>query len=156
MELPIGISDFKELVEYRNPLTHEPYLYVDKTPLIREVAGDGSKVIIITRPRRFGKTLNMSMLHYFFAPEIEGKPTAPLFKHLKIASDEPVMKMQGSHPVLFISFKGVDGPSFEDAQASLSNAIQFLLTATPKMLQQIMMRMWLSASMASPRGEMCQ
>lgn len=128
MELPIGISDFKKLVEYKNHYTNEPYLYVDKTPLIREIDADGTEVIIITRPRRFGKTLNMSMLQYFYAPEVNGEPTSHLFENLKIASDTRAMEKQGSHPVVFISFKGVDGPSFEDAQASLSNAIQFLFS----------------------------
>ena len=58
-KLPIGLSDFKELIE-------ENYYYFDKTNFIDEVIKDGSKVKLFARPRRFGKTLNMSMLKYFF------------------------------------------------------------------------------------------
>ena len=65
MQTPVGVSDFKVLIEYKNPLTKEGYLYVDKSLFIKEIIGDGKPVIILTRPRRFGKTLNLSMLHYF-------------------------------------------------------------------------------------------
>jgi Predicted AAA-ATPase len=60
MKLPIGVSDFKELIE-------GDYLFADKTLLIKDVIEDGAKVILITRPRRFGKTLNLSMLYYFLS-----------------------------------------------------------------------------------------
>ena len=60
MRLPIGISDFKELIEGE-------YLFADKSLFIKEIIEDGAKVIVITRPRRFGKTLNLSMLYYFLA-----------------------------------------------------------------------------------------
>lgn len=65
MHLPIGVSDFRELVEYKNPISREGHLYIDKSLLIREILDDSSKVIVFTRPRRFGKTLNLSMLQYF-------------------------------------------------------------------------------------------
>ena len=62
MNFPVGVSDFKELIQYKNPVTNEGYLFVDKSLFIKEVALDGSKVVVITRPRRFGKTINLSML----------------------------------------------------------------------------------------------
>ena len=66
MELPVGIDNFQELLTYRTP-NGEPYLFVDKSLFIKDILNDSAKVILITRPRRFGKTLNMSMLHHFFA-----------------------------------------------------------------------------------------
>ena len=102
--LPIGVSDFRKLVQYKNALG-DGYFYIDKTMLIREIIADGSEVIVLPRPRRFGKTLNLSMLNYFFASEVKGKSTAGIFDHLKIAKDTDVMKVQGKYPVIFISFK---------------------------------------------------
>ncbi len=104
-ELPIGISNFRTLIEYRNPLTQEGYLYVDKSLLIKAIIGDGSQVVVLTRPRRFGKTLNLSMLHHFFATEVEGQITKELFDKLKISKDPICMKEQGKYPVIFITFK---------------------------------------------------
>ncbi len=104
-ELPIGISNFRTLIEYRNPLTQEGYLYVDKSLLIKAIIGDGSQVVVLTRPRRFGKTLNLSMLHHFFATEVEGQPTKGLFDGLKISKDPICMKEQGQYPVIFITLK---------------------------------------------------
>lgn len=75
--MPIGISNFKEIIE-------KNYYYVDKTLLIKEILDDGSKVILLTRPRRFGKTINMSMLKYYF--ENTEKDNSYLFKDLKIFS----------------------------------------------------------------------
>ena len=94
MHLPIGISDFKELVEYKNPISGGGYLFVDKSLFIREVLDDSSKVIVLTRPRRFGKTLNLSMLHHFFAAEVEGQPTKHLFAGLKTESGSLVPSEQ--------------------------------------------------------------
>ena len=105
MQTPVGVSDFKVLIEYKNPLTKEGYLYVDKSLFIKEIIGDGKPVIILTRPRRFGKTLNLSMLHYFFATEVKGHPTKGLFDHLTIAKESKCMEQQGQYPVIFITFK---------------------------------------------------
>ena len=93
--LPVGVSDFKELIE-------ENYFFVDKTSFIKEVMQDGAKVILITRPRRFGKTLNLSMLHYF----LQIKSEQNLFGNLTISKDEQFCsKHQNKYPVIFVSFK---------------------------------------------------
>ena len=112
MHLPVGISNFKELVEYKNPITNEGLLYVDKTLFIKEILQDSSKVIVLTRPRRFGKTLNLSMLHHFFASEVEGEPTKNLFVELNIAKYLNCMQYQGKYPVVLITFKDLKQANF--------------------------------------------
>ena len=69
MKPPIGISDFRKLIEFKDS-KGDPYLFVDKSLFVKEIIEDPSNVILITRPRRFGKTLNMSLLHHFFAKEL--------------------------------------------------------------------------------------
>lgn len=105
MHLPVGTSNFRKLIEYKSPISGEGYLFVDKTELIREILDDLTEVIVLTRPRRFGKTLNLSMLHHFFAAEVEGQFTKGLFDGLKISQDSTCMKEQGQYPVIFITFK---------------------------------------------------
>jgi hypothetical protein len=94
-KIPIGISDFKDIMENN-------YYFVDKSLLIKEIVEDDSKVILIPRPRRFGKTINMSMLNSFFNNEDNSKE---LFKGLFIEHHKNIMKKQGKHPVIYISFK---------------------------------------------------
>ena len=91
--IPIGLSDFKELIE-------EDFYYFDKTKFIDEVIKDGAKVKLFTRPRRFGKTLNMSMLKYFFDIR-EAEENRKLFKGLYIEKTESY-KEQGQYPVIFL------------------------------------------------------
>lgn len=112
MHLPIGISDFRKLIEYTSSISGEGYLFVDKSLFIREILDDLTEVIVITRPRRFGKTLNLSMLQHFFASEVDGKPTAGLFDGLAIAKDPACMQYQGKYPVIFISFKDAKYKNF--------------------------------------------
>ncbi len=114
MKLPIGISDFKQLVTYSNPETGRSYLWIDKTLLIRELIGNGTAGTIITRPRRFGKTLNMSMLHYFCASTVNGESTAGLFDNLKIAQYPEIMALQGTYPVISLTFKGIKKTNYND------------------------------------------
>ncbi|MBF0205579.1 MAG: AAA family ATPase [Oligoflexia bacterium] len=79
MRLPVGYSDFKEIIDQK-------FDFVDKSLFIKEFLDDTStKVAVITRPRRFGKTLNLSMLRYFLAAEVNGESTKGLFSNLKIA-----------------------------------------------------------------------
>ena len=103
--LPIGIEDFKEIRE-------EGYYYVDKTALIEQVLEKRSKVTLFTRPRRFGKSLNMSMLKRFF--EIGTDPS--LFEGLHISKNaELCERYMGKYPVIAISLKGVDAASYQEA-----------------------------------------
>lgn len=102
--LPVGISNFKSLID-------GGYAYVDKTLLIQEIVEEGIQVSLIPRPRRFGKTLNLSMLRYFF--EKEQEDTSYLFKDLKIWKNKRCRAMQGQFPVIFITFKDVKHSSWE-------------------------------------------
>ena len=120
MQLPIGISDFRKLIEYRNPLNQkESYLYVDKSLFIKEILGDGAEVIILTRPRRFGKTLNLSMLYYFYSNSVHEANTAELFKHLAIAKESDSMHYQGKYPTIFITLKDLKYTRYEECMAKL-------------------------------------
>jgi hypothetical protein len=112
--LPIGISDFKELID-------NGYAYVDKTLLIQEILEKGTKVALIPRLRRFGKTLNLSMLRYFF--EKTKEEASYLFKHLKIWQNEKCRALQGEFPVVFITLKDVKHSSWQDTLISLKRVI---------------------------------
>ena len=102
-KLPIGISDFKELIE-------DNYYYIDKTAFINEIIEGSPKIILLPRPRRFGKTLNLSMLNYFFNVENSNKN---LFNGLNIAKNQEAMEHLNRYPIIYISFKDVKEESFE-------------------------------------------
>ncbi len=87
MYVPIGVSNFRELIDYRTE-DGERFLFIDKSLLIREITTDPARVIVLTRPRRFGKTINLSMLEHFLSAEVNGKPTKTLFDGLNI-QDHP-------------------------------------------------------------------
>lgn len=114
--LPLGISDFKRIID-------GGYAYVDKSLFIQELVEAGAHVSLIPRMRRFGKTLNLSMLQYFF--EKGDKDTSYLFKSLKIWQNEKMKALQGQFPVIFLSLKDIKYSSWEDAfkafQSLLSN-----------------------------------
>lgn len=112
--LPIGISDFKKVIE-------EGYTYVDKSLFIQELIEKGGEVSLIPRMRRFGKTLNLSMLRYFF--EKREKETEYLFTHLKIWQNEHYRKMQGQYPVIFLTLKDVKYSNWEETFSALSEVI---------------------------------
>ena len=114
-KLPIGLSDFKELIE-------ENYYYFDKTNFIDEVIKDGSKVKLFARPRRFGKTLNMSMLKYFFDVK-EAEENRKLFKNLYIEKTEN-FREQGQYPVVFLSLKDLKADNWE----SMVNYLKVLIS----------------------------
>src|SRR3990167_4746223 len=109
--LPIGISDYKEVVT-------KDYYFVDKTLLIQELLDIKYKVYLLCRPRRFGKTLNLSMLKYFFEKTEESN--AHLFADKKIWQHQELQKGQGSHPVIFITFKDVKEDNFEKTYNNLA------------------------------------
>ncbi|MCD8231268.1 MAG: ATP-binding protein [Clostridiales bacterium] len=105
MKLPIGIEDFKEI-------RTAGFYYVDKTGLIRDLLNNWAKVNLFTRPRRFGKSLNMSMLKYFF--DIGG--SEELFQGLEIAKETQLCdEYMGKFPVISVSLKGINAPSFKIA-----------------------------------------
>ena len=109
LKLPVGIEDFQEIRRLG-------FYYVDKTKLIEQLLENWGKVNLFTRPRRFGKTLNMSMLRYFF--EIGTDRT--LFDGLYISQNKQLCEEYlGKFPVIFLSLKGVDGLTFEKAKAKL-------------------------------------
>ena len=115
--IPDGISDFKTLIENN-------YYYVDKTPFISEVGKNVGKTLLFTRPRRFGKTLNMSMLKYFFDVR-EAEENRKLFKGLEIQKSS-YFKEQGKYPVIFISMKDIKEMSFDRAITEVKNLLSSL------------------------------
>jgi hypothetical protein len=114
LKLPVGIEDFEEI--------HKAgFYYVDKTRLIEQLLEQWGKANLFTRPRRFGKTLNMSMLKCFF----EIGTDASLFDGLYISKNKELCENYlGKYPVIFISLKGVDGLTFEEAQNMLHTIIR--------------------------------
>lgn len=108
--IAIGIQDFGDLI--RNE-----YFYIDKTAWIREWWESGDLVTLITRPRRFGKTLNMSMLEYFFANRHEQDQS--LFEKLEIWKDPKYRKLQGTFPVISLSFANIKEKRYADARKKI-------------------------------------
>ena len=117
--LAIGVSDFKKIIE-------GDFYYFDKTKLIEEIIKDGSEVKLFARPRRFGKTLNMSMLKYFF--DIENKEeNKEIFKDLYIEKTE-TFKEQGQYPVIFLSLKDLKALTWEQMEKAIKSAISRLFS----------------------------
>lgn len=106
----IGIQDFGDLIKHN-------CFYVDKTPFIKEWWESRDSVTLITRPRRFGKTLNMSMLEYFFSVEYE--KYGFLFQGLSIWEDEEYRKLQGTYPVINLSFANIKENNYESARKKI-------------------------------------
>ena len=115
--LAIGTSDFKSLI------TGNAF-YIDKTKFIEEILEDLSEVKLFTRPRRFGKTLNLSMLKYFFDVE-NAEENRKLFNNLYISQSE-YMKYQGQYPVIFISMRNVEAENWEKSYFNTRNLISSL------------------------------
>ena len=126
--LAIGLSDFKHLIE-------EDFYYFDKTKFIEEVIKDGSQVKLFARPRRFGKTLNMSMLKYFF--DIENKEeNKEIFKDLYIEKTE-AFKEQGQYPVIFLSLKDLKALTWEQMEKAIKSAISRLFSEYKYLLNDL-------------------
>ena len=113
----IGVSDFKHLIE-------EDFYYFDKTKFIDEIIKDGAQVKLFTRPRRFGKTLNMSMLKYFFDIK-KADENKKLFKDLYIEKTES-FKEQGQYPVIFLSLKDLKATTWEEMEKDIKSTISRL------------------------------
>lgn len=114
--LPMGIENFKTMID-------KSAYYVDKTNFIEDVLNE--QVVSYTRPRRFGKTLNMSMLYYFFS--IKEKENAYLFDGLNISKNKDALKHQNKYPTIFISLKEMKNLTFDAQISSFSNVIYELL-----------------------------
>ncbi|WP_289005456.1 AAA family ATPase [uncultured Parabacteroides sp.] len=115
-KLPIGISDYKLMIS-------EDYYYVDKTDFIRQIVEEGSLITLLPRPRRFGKTLNLSTLRYFFE-KTEGNKFRPLFKGKKIEEWKDFDKYQGKYPVIMITLKDCKGDTFEETLMQIGIQLQ--------------------------------
>ena len=116
MHPPVGISSFGELIRARTS-EGENFLYIDKTLLIKDLMNDSTKTILFTRPRRFGKTLTLSMIQHFFAPEVNGIPTQGLFDGLNISKVPGfIERYQGKIPVIFISFKDCKFATYQETR----------------------------------------
>ena len=122
--LPVGLENFEQII-------NDNYYYVDKTELISELIRNGGMVNLFTRPRRFGKTLNMSMLEHFFSIERDQS----IFEGLKISKDTKLCEeYMGKYPVISISLKGINAATYEDAfdfavriMKKVARNVQFLL-----------------------------
>ena len=115
--IPIGIENFEDIIK-------DNYYYVDKSMLIEDILVNRPAVTLFTRPRRFGKTLNMSMIKYFF--DVRNKDeNRKLFEGLKIFGSE-YMKEQGKYPVIFVSLKDLRGDTWEDTFENLKSFISDL------------------------------
>jgi hypothetical protein len=125
--MPIGVSDFKEIIEGN-------YYFIDKSLIVKNIVEDGSKVILLPRPRRFGKTLNMSMIKYFF--DNTEYNFLNLFNGLEISNHDEIMKLQGQYPVIYLSFKDIKFSNWQECEimlkkllVSLFREYRFLLDA---------------------------
>ena len=124
----IGVSDFKHLIE-------EDFYYFDKTKFIDEIIKDGAQVKLFTRPRRFGKTLNMSMLKYFF--DIKGaEENRKLFKGLYIEKKES-FKEQGQYPVIFLSLKDLKATTWEEMERKIIITLSDFLSEYEYLLNEL-------------------
>lgn len=118
-DFPIGVSDYEQLItEYGQ--------YIDKSLMIKDIFDDGSLVQLITRPRRFGKTLNMSMLKYFYALTPENQRKRNLFDHSILNREHPtfVEEHQGQYPLIYLSFKDIKTSTYDRAESKLHKIIK--------------------------------
>ena len=113
-KLGLGVEDFKEIISF-------DYYYIDKTKFIEEILLDGAKIKLFCRPRRFGKTLNMSTLRYFFDIK-DREENRKLFNGLYI-ENSPMISEQGKYPVIFLTMKGIDSSSWNGALKNIRDKI---------------------------------
>jgi hypothetical protein len=146
-KLPIGIENFSELI-------NQDFYYVDKTNLIKELLENWSKVNLFSRPRRFGKSLNMSMFKYFFELGSEKE----LFEGLQISKEEALCaKYMGQFPVISISLKNISGENFEEAVSMMrtlisEEALRFSFLKSSDKLDEVEIKQYLSMIHVSDTG----
>ena len=109
-KVAIGLQDFADVIQ-------KGYFYIDKTPFIKEWWESGDSVTLITRPRRFGKTLNMSMLEHFFS--IKYAEEEKIFENLSIWNDTKYRELKGTYPVNSLSFAGVKEKDYKTARKKI-------------------------------------
>lgn len=117
-QVSIGTQDYASLIENN-------YFYIDKTQFISDWWNSGDAVTLITRPRRFGKTLTMNMCNYFFSNKYAGR--SDLFENLNIWKEEKFRKLQGTYPVIFMTFAGVKGKDYADTVKTIKISIAELV-----------------------------
>ena len=122
-KIPVGIENFKEMIDNQ-------YYYIDKTELINDVMNE--KLVLYTRPRRFGKTLNMSMLYYFFSHK--EKDNAYLFDGLNVSKDKETMLHQNQYPVIFMTLKDMKNRNAELQKQQFLSLIQTVLEKNIELL----------------------
>ncbi|MFD3157990.1 AAA family ATPase [Haloimpatiens sp. FM7330] len=132
-KISIGVSDFKDIIDNN-------YYFVDKSLFIKEIVEDGSKVILLPRPRRFGKTLNMSMLKYFY--EKSEEDNRHLFEGLKINNYEDIMSMQGKYPVIYITFKDEKHSKWERCKNSFKLLVRGLFRKHDYILESSVLKQY--------------
>ena len=125
--MPIGIENFAALVK-------NGYSFVDKTRFISEIRKSVGQVTLVTRPRRFGKTLTLSMLRYFFTPE-DAAENRKIFEGLDVSRDEAAMAEQGCRPVIFLTLKDVQGRNFADMMTMLGAFLAKLYSSFSYLLE---------------------
>ena len=127
-KIPIGVENFKEIITNN-------YYYVDKTKFIEKILNDGSKIKLFTRPRRFGKTLNISTIKHFFDIK-NNEENRKLFNNLDIEKSVYI-KEQGQYPIIFISMKGIKDITWEEAKSSLKILISKLYSEFKYLLDDL-------------------
>ena len=127
-KIPIGVENFKEII-------NNNCYYVDKTKFIEKILNDGSKIKLFTRPRRFGKTLNMSTIKHFFDIK-NNEENRKLFNNLDIEKSVCI-KEQGQYPIIFISMKGIKDITWEEAKSSLKILISKLYSEFKYLLDDL-------------------
>ena len=130
-KLPIGLSDFKELIQ-------EEYYYIDKTNLISEIIDNSAKIVLLPRPRRFGKTLNLSMTKYFFDVEEDNRE---LFDNLNISKNQEAMKHCRKYPIIYITFKDVKENNFELTFERIKQLVDKEISRHEKKIESILDRL---------------
>ena len=129
-KISIGNQGFDNIREKK-------YFYIDKTAFIKEWWDSGDNVTLITRPRRFGKTLNMSMLKCFFSNRYAGR--SDLFEGLSVWEDEKYRQLQGTYPVIFLSFADVKADNIQDARTQVKMKVTELFNEN-KFLSKMKLR----------------
>ena len=124
--IPTGIENFKTMID-------KNAYYVDKTNLIADILNE--QVVLYTRPRRFGKTLNMSMLYYFFS--IKEKDNAYLFDYLNISKNKDALKHQNKYPTIFISLKEMKNSTFDAQVSSFGDIIKNVILQNKELLESV-------------------